>query len=1364
MKDLYQTLGITKEASPQEIRKAYRTLSLSAHPDKGGDVAVMALLNEAYETLFDPTKRRDFDAKWNAYQAADVENEPDVVFDGYLQAGNILPYSHSFRTQHEELVKQYEHTPLMQNATRDNVPSFESDLYHFEEEGSAVKQCHDIFTFIRVKTARTAETTLTIPSEPLTPVLAITLLMDFLSGNYYGANLIKINSYFASEINTLKARNPQASELLLYTGIFEIFLLTDKASIEQANLILSIKKITDFAKKSSDVLLASIIPLFYNKFFRNLYAYSLHLYWQSSDNVFLPENLNQFDGYQETKELLSILKERLSSGSHNENLTQLTQYIKLLFNFEKDLHESSLVTQTADNYRELAFHSLDWIPTFIEQSSRQILVNIFLQIGIKFQQASRLEIQPTIKMADEKLALKMYLTAVGIGHHSTPDVEIYANTLTLKYISALQFQDEMLPEIISALKKCTLIIADVFPFFDSHQSNVAFLRQENKMIHLMRQLLNAMIKIYEYNKTHSDGISIDHSAVTLLYQAYEACLKNWYQEEYDPAIEKQFRLDLMEELLFDNAWTFLDVEQKIDSPYIMVDRDPQGWMRPTDSLPYPEEPELGKYRSINGAEVNHKTGEINFFMTPWTKDRPIYEKVFTLFDLHEMLEKNISGAIFSLDPVDPDKPYHPFNLMRFSPSQLCDSELLNTMLLTDYVLKFLTTNQEVQGQYPFEQRPVHSMIKHLPLYLRKIIEDFHVAQHSAGALHRFWIEAEKIDISLSNEVLQKEGLMRVKLGDLKMIVKKHRMERDIHGELKDVGNEDEGWPIYALTPEQFLALKQGSRVITGHAMVFIYAETKLFYWENNQITKAHIPEDYSENLIRLYKQPKDIDGKVIQNTDNMPLMVRVTKEMARQSGLSHRYSPEFIFAHEFTRHYDEFAQYLPEFGRLKELSKMSALIRYLNHIRESNQESIKALDSLLGSIPPSVPPEDEPYPITQVFQTAFQSMTSLFGSLFGITQPSLPPETESYRQYKQGVEKVCENVTSRFDDWRRDLSSSVLQRKWREELKRIKNEIGSFTFSNYSTEVEEACQRWHDDISMFERHLSSRRIWDEVINPKRSEVAQQLSTSKLNSCKSQLRDIFSARLSASLGSAAFDQLIDSFLQGDIYPLADALMNQEKIQAQQTISKQFPNRSITDIALAIDDAGQAAAKRIATEESKDQLIEQKGLNNQLEAGFVRIDLGKHEEPINLEGKCFWVPASVRHEVRKDAATGQTRYSFFVYGGVNIQPRINVVQGGNGPLAGNRVGVAQIVQNKIQGDLFRDQLAQQLRAAGREVHIEVTKKTPFGRRFMDIEIRANGVPIGGIEAKTGNSRYTPSQRAKDEWLGMNGYPVNLARQRK
>lgn len=68
---------------------------------------------------------------------------------------------------------------------------------------------------------------------------------------------------------------------------------------------------------------------------------------------------------------------------------------------------------------------------------------------------------------------------------------------------------------------------------------------------------------------------------------------------------------------------------------------------------------------------------------------------------------------------------------------------------------------------------------------------------------------------------------------------------------------------------------------------------------------------------------------------------------------------------------------------------------------------------------------------------------------------------------------------------------------------------------------------------------------------------------------------------------------------------------------------------------------------------------------------------------------------------------------------------------------------------------------LRNQGFDVQTEVVKQTPFGRRVIDIEVGKNGEIMGGIETKFGGSRYLPSQRAKDEWLRQNGYPVNLIR---
>jgi len=87
---------------------------------------------------------------------------------------------------------------------------------------------------------------------------------------------------------------------------------------------------------------------------------------------------------------------------------------------------------------------------------------------------------------------------------------------------------------------------------------------------------------------------------------------------------------------------------------------------------------------------------------------------------------------------------------------------------------------------------------------------------------------------------------------------------------------------------------------------------------------------------------------------------------------------------------------------------------------------------------------------------------------------------------------------------------------------------------------------------------------------------------------------------------------------------------------------------------------------------------------------------------------------------------------------------------------------IKDNRAKGDAYRDQVSESLTAAGRSVTKEVTKQTPFGRRVIDIEVKHNGKTLGGVETKTGNSRYTSSQRAKDNYLKQQGYPVNVSRQ--
>jgi molecular chaperone DnaJ len=61
-RDYYEILGISKTASPDEIKKAFRKQAIQYHPDKeGGDEAKFKEVNEAYEVLKDPSKRQRYD-------------------------------------------------------------------------------------------------------------------------------------------------------------------------------------------------------------------------------------------------------------------------------------------------------------------------------------------------------------------------------------------------------------------------------------------------------------------------------------------------------------------------------------------------------------------------------------------------------------------------------------------------------------------------------------------------------------------------------------------------------------------------------------------------------------------------------------------------------------------------------------------------------------------------------------------------------------------------------------------------------------------------------------------------------------------------------------------------------------------------------------------------------------------------------------------------------------------------------------------------------------------------------------------------------------------------------------------------------
>lgn len=83
-KDYYATLGVTKASTEKEIKQAFRKLARTHHPDvnPGDKQAELRFkdINEAYEVLGDPAKRKKYDelgANWRAYEQAAAHGDPN---------------------------------------------------------------------------------------------------------------------------------------------------------------------------------------------------------------------------------------------------------------------------------------------------------------------------------------------------------------------------------------------------------------------------------------------------------------------------------------------------------------------------------------------------------------------------------------------------------------------------------------------------------------------------------------------------------------------------------------------------------------------------------------------------------------------------------------------------------------------------------------------------------------------------------------------------------------------------------------------------------------------------------------------------------------------------------------------------------------------------------------------------------------------------------------------------------------------------------------------------------------------------------------------------------------------------------------
>lgn len=86
-RDYYDILGIGKTASADELKKAFRKQAVQHHPDRGGDEAKFKEVNEAYEVLSNPEKRKRYDQFGHAGVGSSAASDGAGGFGGFSGFG-----------------------------------------------------------------------------------------------------------------------------------------------------------------------------------------------------------------------------------------------------------------------------------------------------------------------------------------------------------------------------------------------------------------------------------------------------------------------------------------------------------------------------------------------------------------------------------------------------------------------------------------------------------------------------------------------------------------------------------------------------------------------------------------------------------------------------------------------------------------------------------------------------------------------------------------------------------------------------------------------------------------------------------------------------------------------------------------------------------------------------------------------------------------------------------------------------------------------------------------------------------------------------------------------------------------------------
>jgi len=436
--------------------------------------------------------------------------------------------------------------------------------------------------------------------------------------------------------------------------------------------------------------------------------------------------------------------------------------------------------------------------------------------------------------------------------------------------------------------------------------------------------------------------------------------------------------------------------------------------------------------------------------------------------------------------------------------------------------------------------------------------------------------------------------------------------------------------------------------------------TRYFYFipEGGLAEKQITENDLAHHIVRINALEADATGAILRTDENSSYLYYLVKILCLDYKKPNHFSPEYVFAQEFTLHYNEFANSLPEFARLRELARLTVYVQLLNGVKKSQEAKKSHLEGILNN--------SQHWHIRQ--HETDQSITKI--------------NQEYQRIYDETYREVQATITQDMNKFNSEYSRTALDRKHRAALSEMMQDIGTLDFTIYSPEVIAHCEEMFQENRRRILNQYGQKQWDynasdirRQCNNEKETIAKDMTRQKREAIHKQLFSHFDALLPDP--RITISEFVTQFMDGYPGNLVGLLVNNSYNKSLTTFADSLSSLGVTkseveqalssstarnNIATTITDKNTQnlrtqrytaieRAKCIPEEEKTHlrQLIAK--ISNVIDQLFA-LGIGREQPSPTLpipSHKCTWVPASVDHQ------EGRTR---LVYGGVHIQPRINI----------------------------------------------------------------------------------------------------------